>query len=580
MNILRWKRKSGNKIKPKRLLVFIFSLIMTTFAWFAYSKVIEPTLHIHVAAWDVQYYIGNELQTNDIKINIPILYPTMQEKIVTIDIKNNGETIVDIEYNVEKVIILGEEYDLIEEGDAIPTDPTAKYIILTPNTRTNKNTEINPAEGAIITEEIVEGAITNDITKLPFTIETEHTAQVEPAMIDDYGESVSGEGYLKVKVNWTGDTADLDSLWGFAVSEYFEQNPTATSAISIQLTIDAYQAEAQPQFESNERPTEIPIILPSTAETKPYLPTGFTRKPGTNLETGLVIRDPSGNEYVWVEVPKNSTVYQDTELGLTELTEEICTKIEQDLKRYSSAYNTRDDQMSKYQASGVVELNYPTIKNNVLKSIYNNGGFYIGRYEAGIEGSYRTSSSSGTNLPTPVIKANAYPYNFISCSQAQSLASGMQSGEYTSGLMFGFQWDLALKYIDEKCAETAELTTDSTEWGNYKNSIYDLTNLKAKYLPDSISTSTWTEPPYYKEKTDKSIIYTTGGNNLRMKQNIYDLAGNLAEWTLNLTTVSGNTVGGNGGDFSQDGTVAATYRSSTYNAELRYENVGFRVVIY
>ena len=40
-NILRQHRKSKGKKKAKKYILFIFTLIMTTFAWFAYSKVLE-----------------------------------------------------------------------------------------------------------------------------------------------------------------------------------------------------------------------------------------------------------------------------------------------------------------------------------------------------------------------------------------------------------------------------------------------------------------------------------------------------------------------------------------------------------
>ena len=64
----------------------------------------------------------------------------------------------------------------------------------------------------------------------------------------------------------------------------------------------------------------------------------------------------------------------------------------------------------------------------MLKSVYQNGGFYVGKYETGIEDAPKTSGSSST-APTekPVIKQNAYPYNYVTCSQAQSLASNMES---------------------------------------------------------------------------------------------------------------------------------------------------------
>ena len=43
----------------------------------------------------------------------------------------------------------------------------------------------------------------------------------------------------------------------------------------------------------------------ATAETAPYFPDNtFTKKEGT-IDTGLVIQDASGNEYVWVVVPKS-----------------------------------------------------------------------------------------------------------------------------------------------------------------------------------------------------------------------------------------------------------------------------------
>ena len=71
MNILRKHRKSNKKNKLKKYILFIFSLIMTTFAWLTYSKVLNGNLNIHVAAWDMEYYIGDEKKENPIGITIP-----------------------------------------------------------------------------------------------------------------------------------------------------------------------------------------------------------------------------------------------------------------------------------------------------------------------------------------------------------------------------------------------------------------------------------------------------------------------------------------------------------------------------
>ena len=84
----------------------------------------------------------------------------------------------------------------------------------------------------------------------------------------------------------------------------------------------------------------------------------------------------------------------------------------------------------------------------MLKSVYQNGGFYIGKYETGIEDAPRTSNTTLTE--TPVIKQNAYPYTYVTCSQAQTLASNMEHGDKTTILMFGVQWDLTLKYLEKK----------------------------------------------------------------------------------------------------------------------------------
>lgn len=231
MNILRWNRKTKKKIKLSKFILVIFSLVMTTFAWFAYSKILNTSLRMHVAAWDMEYYIGSEKQTNPIGIEIQTLYPTMPEQTVTIDIKNNGEKLVDIQHQIKSIIIAGVSYELIKEGE---TNTTENYIVLTPSVLTTNETT---------GEKIYKNTITSDTTKFPFTIEIEHSAQVNPATENAYGDIVPGTGYLKVTVNWVGDNDELDSEWGYIVGDYLINNPTETSAMSIGLSIDSYQAE-------------------------------------------------------------------------------------------------------------------------------------------------------------------------------------------------------------------------------------------------------------------------------------------------------------------------------------------------
>ena len=605
MNILRWKRKSKKKIKFKTLILIIFSLIMTTFAWFAYSKVLRPTLNIHIASWDMEYYIGTDKKTNPISVGIPTLYPAMDEYVVTIDIFNNGDTLVDIEYQVQSITIAGTTYEIVPEGrtntsdDYIALATSVSETVVTNNETTDETTEETEDETATetieentdettdetttetATKKIYKNVITNDITRFPFTIEIEHSAQVEEASEDSYGNIIPGEGYLKITVNWIGDNNELDSEWGYKVGEYFANNENATSAMSIVLSIDSYQAD--PDGET------IVETLPSTSETKPYLPTGFSRVVGTNLDTGLVIKDTSGNEYVWVEVPKSASIYTNAGLSITTFSDDEYASIETDLKNYAADYTTREDEHSDYRAIGLNEADYLTYKKNMLKSIYQNGGFYIGRYETGIEGEYRTKATATNPTQTPVIKANVYPYNYITCYQAHALAIGMNSGDYTSSLMFGLQWDLTMKYLETKSISKGILEndstskeifkTDSTSWGNYANTAFNLLNKNALYT----TTNVWSAEPElpYEKESGTQLLIGSGGNSTFCKQNIYDLAGNLTEWTYNIIYKQDTDtyIGGNGGDYQVDGTNAATY-CGTYDSTVGVRYVGFRVTIY
>jgi len=575
MNILRWRRKSKKKIKFKTIVLFVFSLIMTTFAWFAYSKVLNPTLNIHISAWDIQYFIDNVEKENPIGIEIPTLYPSMPEQIIKIDIINNGERLVDIDYYLQTVKILGETYQLVQEGSAIPSG-TENYVILTPTALETTSTT-DDVTGVTTVTKTVKGAITNNIERLPFTIEIEHSAEIEPVTVDAGGNEIPGEGYLKVIVNWIGDNHDLDSEWGYRVNEYLTASG-ATSAISIDLVIDSYQIEEE---------TEVIVTMPKTAETAPYLPEGFVRVPGTTLESGLVIKDGSGNEYVWVEVPKNTAVYAETGINLnldslseTEL-EEAYADIETDLKAYSASFRKRDETFATtYAEMGLSETVYENNKFALLKSIYKNGGFYIGRYETGyeIETGEPTRTGNGETLQTPVIKQNVYPYNYVTTPQAQSLASGMVTGtDYTTTLVYGLEWDLTLKYMNVKgSANPSDLNVDSTNIGNYYGNTHFITNPKAKYSLNN--GSSWTNSPYEKDEADE-ILLTTGANTTFSKQNIYDLAGNLAEWTYNVVYYNSKPVGGAGGDYTQAG-VHLVNDCGTYITTTGAKNVGFRVALF
>ena len=556
MNILRKQRKSRNKFGLKKFILLIFSLIMTTFAWFAYSKIIDPTLNIHVAGWNMEYYINEVKQTNPIGIDFPILYPAMPTEVITIDIKNNGEAEVELDYHVEEITILGEEYELVTEGKQNTRD---KFVsIATPIVTSDPETGIAIAKGTII----------NELEKFPFTLEVEHSLRVEP---DD-------SGYLTVTANWAGDNDELDSEWGYKVGKYFIDNPEATSAISLKLSVDSYQVDKEVLPNTGN--------LPKAPGTRPYLPSAdYAQVAGTDLDTGLVIVDTLGNEYVWVEVPKLGSVYRTAGLQITEFTDEEYEKIENDLHTYTALYRdgtVYEDEYSADASTGLTSAQYTALKKKMLKSVYQNGGFYIGRYEAGTD-KKRTTNTDVTYL-TAMTQANQYPLNWVTCSQAQTLASKVAPSGRSSSLMFGVQWDLVLKYMETKAIAkgTASsaiqqlLKQSSTSWGNYNPSKYSITGENVQYSLNN--GSKWNAAPYSKSSAG-NVFLTTGANSIFAKQNIFDIGGNVWEWTLENTTNAENACALRGGSFEATTETTAHYRNSGY-AAFSYYSVGYRVAIY
>ena len=557
-NILRKHRKSIKKNKLRKFLAVIFTLILTTFAWFAYTKILNSTLDIHVAAWDMEYYINGEKKENPIGIEFPTLYPQMEDQIVTVDILNNGEALVDLSYNIQEISIAGVSYELVQDGEQ-PT--TENYIEIAEPTL-----ESDPETGELISK----GIIINAPDKFPFTLEIEHSLQVV----------AQDDAYLKVTAKWPGDNDELDTKWGYDVGKYFMDNPDATTAMAITLSIESYQA--------NDEIIGGTGTLPNGPGTRPYLPSSdFTQVEGTTLETGLVIQDSSGNEYVWIEVPKLASVYPTAGISIKDFTNEEYQKIENDLHTYASTYRNGTSANDTYyteDATGLSSSEYTELKQKMLKSVYQHGGFYISRYEAGTTERRNGNTSIADLIPNS--QPNQYPINWVTCSQAQELANKASINGYSGSLMFGIQWDLVQKYIEAKAVEQgiaigtiqSQLVSTSTSWGNYRPSIYNITNESAQYSLNN--GSQWLQAPYDKNSAGSTIL-TTGANPGFAKQNILDLAGNVWEWTLEYSNISSQPCVLRGGAYECSASSELSVNSRSNNTSTQsYSSIGFRITIY
>ena len=328
-------------------------------------------------------------------------------------------------------------------------------------------------------------------------------------------------------------------------------------------------------------------------ETVPYLPSDdFHYDTSTSVDTGLIIADSNGNEYVWVVVPRTTAVYKTTGLGKTTFTDADYTSIEKDLKDYTSTYVTTSGYSDTWYADNqnegwLSETEYKTLKNSMLKSVYENGGFYVGRYEAGIIENRTSESATNSDgkytiegMPVPVTKADAYPYTYVTRTQAQNLASNVNSGTKTSSLMFGVQWDLVLAFMHNKGnIADSTLTSNSTTIGNYKNNLWTIKNANAKYSTDYGRTFTACPNPFKKD-ADSKILLTTGADSSFSVQNIYDIAGNVYEWTLEKTDRGSLPCAQRGGDFYDTGSGSpAAKRNNFYTFSTDY-SIGFRVTLW
>ena len=164
--------------------------------------------------------------------------------------------------------------------------------------------------------------------------------------------------------------------------------------------------------------SQVTPIADGNGETVP-LPSGFYYV-GGDISTGLVISDKQGdtmtasgvnmgNQFVWIPVSSEADLER---TKFDETTGQPTTGLSSDYTEpYANGYSTEASE-------------YNTMKTQVLKY----GGFYIGRFEAGVNST--TLRADATTAQTVVCKKGVAPYNRVPWGKAMNDASELISGHF------------------------------------------------------------------------------------------------------------------------------------------------------
>ena len=247
--------------------------------------------------------------------------------------------------------------------------------------------------------------------------------------------------------------------------------------------------------------------------------------------TGTV---PDFNEFVWVPIPDSD------DFDRTAWTTIGTSTTPQTLAETSTSSAYWDDKTT-------------TEYTNMVSSVEQHKGFYIGRYEASVNGTIAQSKRGQTP------KENISQTDSITACTSNTAILNMH-------LMYGIEWDSTLNWLKGKAtiaSSTAgatktmaleDIQTNSNTWGNYYDSTGDAANT-----------------PYVQETKQN-----TGASEYWKANNIYDLAGNVDEWTQEkYSTGYSRTI--RGGDYGYSGgscpaAVRGYSNASNTNSYLRFQS--------
>ena len=325
--------------------------------------------------------------------------------------------------------------------------------------------------------------------------------------------SITNEGIIS-KAEGVKDKYEQEQMKEQGMLEYYEE------LLSGPITVKDAQAKGEP--------------LSTTKNTNVYdeygnkivLPAGFKiTTDADTVEEGIVIEDctekaTKGSQFVWIPIGKVNSSKGTKTITLGRYsnftaTNGVYTPVQPNANNpYTSNVEIKRDSYNytEYQSgsTSAIARNINDFYESVMgtESKDGNGGYYIGRYEAG---------KSGNTDVTLVCKANQDPYVGKILSASSRLCQNMYEDGYSNGIFSSdltnsYAWDTAIVFI-----QTFGKESNSATYASESGDSIDTRDPKLTGVNILKSTST----------VDKQL-------------NIYDMAGNCREWLTETCSRTGN----------------------------------------
>ena len=321
-------------------------------------------------------------------------------------------------------------------------------------------------------------------------------------------------------------------------------NAVANDQVQINDLLEGLNEIMNSEWNNEENTTEKPETGdPNYTEDGVPIPQGFYYV-GGKKEEGIVISDEKedenkgtnhevakslkGNQFVWIPVENMNEFirYEGYMNGI----------LENGLNKITEPYpNGPAEEKEEF--------------NNMILSVEKYKGFYIGRYEAGnLNGA--VTSKQGIKVWNNIKWGESATYVGTegAVTKSREMYTDKQKYKVTSTLIYGVQWDAALVFIDPSyktgtCTSTSYIV-NSTGKGNYSGNL---------------------------QNTGNDASYSI--------KNIYDMAGNVNEWTMEAYITNGDKTT-RGGAYSNTPLIPASFRMMGYTPSSKTEATGFRVALY